>query len=444
MKRWGLSLLVGLLAMFMLVACSGKDNASTDEKDSKSGSESSNEEVTLKFVHWINEDVGQWERVIAKYEEKNPGIKVESIPLVENMNSRDYFKQLDLMASAGEEMDVIMFSNVNDLAKRVDAGLVDPITEFTKAEGIDINEVYNNAYPLINGDYYGLPMKNITGLVMLNKAHLDEAGLEIPTEWTWDEYAEYAKKLTTNKHFGSYLHTWHELFSVLKLVSKEENNMMVNEDGTSNANDPMLKASLELRNQLENVDKSSVPFTEILSQKMDYRQQFFSQSASMIPIYSYMVTEWGQFTPEFEIAWAPWPKNSDSEEATAPMGGDLISIAKSSKHKQEAYDFMRWLTTEGIVEQGIFAPSWKDADVDKVLETMVSGTPKPDAVHMESLKHSLVSVKPTKPIAPPPYILELNTEFGAEVELYLLGEQDLDKTMKNIEKRVQAIIDANQ
>jgi multiple sugar transport system substrate-binding protein len=30
------------------------------------------------------------------------------------------------------------------------------------------------------------------------------------------------------------------------------------------------------------------------------------------------------------------------------------------------------------------------------------------------------------------------------VELYLLGEQDLDKTMKNIEEKIQAVVDANK
>jgi multiple sugar transport system substrate-binding protein len=440
MKKWSSLLLVGLFAMFLLAACSGNDEASSD----KGNSDSSDEEITLKFVHWINEDVGKWESVIAKYEAENPGIKVESIPLVENMNSQDYFKQLDLMASAGDEMDLIMFSNPQDLVKRIDAGLVEPLTKFVEAEGIDINEVYNNSYPEFDGDYYGLPMKNVTLLVMLNKAHLDKAGLEIPTDWTWDDYAAYAKKLTADGHYGSYLHTWHNLHSVLKQISKAKDNLILHADGTSNADDPMLRASLELRNQLENVDKSSVPFTEILSQKMDYRQQFFSQSASMVPSGSFMITEWGQFTPEFEIAWAPWPKNNASDEALTQMGGDLISIAKSSKHKQEAYDFMRWLSTEGIVEQGIWTPSWKEADMNKVLETVINGTVKPEAVHMESLKNALTSVKPTEVIAPPSYINEAYTEFGAEVELYLLGEQDLDKTMKNIEEKIQAVVDANK
>ncbi len=420
--------------MFMLVACGSSDDASN----------SSDGEVTLNFVHWINEDVGKWEEVIAKYEEENPGIKVNSMPLVENMNSLDYYKQLDLMSSAGDKIDVILLNNVNEYVKRVDAGLVEPLTEFVESEGIDINEVYNNSLPTIDGKHYGLPMKNNTMLVMLNKSHLDEAGLEIPTEWTWDDYAEYAKKLTTDEHYGSYLHSWHHFHSILKLMGKEDTNMILKDDGSSNADDPMLRASIEFRNQLENVDKTSVPFTEILSQKLDYRQQFFSQSASMVPVGTYMVTEWGQFNPEFEMAWAPWPKNNESDKNLAPMSGDVISIAKSSKHKQEAYDFMRWLSTEGIVEQGIFMPSWKEADLDKVLETMVNGTAKPEAVHMESLKHAISSVNPTNVYAPASYITEVYTEYGAEVELYLLGEQDLDTTMKNIEKKVQAIVDANK
>jgi multiple sugar transport system substrate-binding protein len=439
-KKWGSLFLVGLLVMFMLAACSGNDKASSD--DSKS--DTKDEEVTLKFVHWVNEDVGKWESVIAKYEAEHPGVKVESIPLVENMNSVDYFKQLDLMASAGDEMDVIMFNNPQELAKRVDAGLVEPITKFVEKEGIDINKVYNNSYPKFEGENYGLPMKNITMLVMLNKNHLDEAGLEIPTDWTWDDYAEYAKKLTTDKHYGSYLHSWHNFHSVLKTMSKAKDNLILHEDGTSNADDPMLRASLELRNQLENVDKSSVPFTEILSQKMDYRQQFFSQAASMVPIGSFMITEWGQFTPEFEIAWAPWPKNKESDKSVAVMSGDLLTIAKSSKHKQESYEFMRWLTTEGIVEQGIWTPSWKEADMDKALETVVNGSKKPDAIHVESLKHALTSVEPSEVITPAPYITEVYTEFGAEVELYLLGEQDIDKTMKNIKEKIKAIVDANK
>ena len=52
---------------------------------------------------------------------------------------------------------------------------------------------------------------------MMNKGHLDEAGLEIPTEWTWDEYRDYAKKMTTDEHYGSYLHTWQRHILIIEI-----------------------------------------------------------------------------------------------------------------------------------------------------------------------------------------------------------------------------------
>ena len=435
MRRRGLLWLVTLIAILTLVACSGGKGSD--------GASKSNEEITLKFVHWVNEDVGKWEPVIEKYEAENPGIKIESIPLVDNMSNLDYLKQLDLMASANEQIDLMMFADVNELVKRINAGLVAPINKFVDGEGIDINEVYNDSYGPVDDKYYGLPMKNTVRLIMMNKDHLDEAGLEIPTEWTWDDYRDYAKKLTTDDRFGSYLHTWHQQMTSMKLIGKPEETTILKEDGSSNADDPMLRASLELRYQLEQEDKSSVPFFEIFSQKMDYRQQIFTEEVSMIPISSFMITEWGQFKPDFEIAWAPWPQNEKGTNY-ADMAGDLISVSQTSDHKQEAYDFIRWMTTEGISEQGLWTPSWKDADLDAVLETLVNGTSNPDAVNIESFKHAYTSVQPPVKYAPKSYTTEVLKEFDAEVEMYLLGEQDLDTTMENIQSRVQAVIDANQ
>ena len=120
----------------------------------------------------------------------------------------------------------------------------------------------------------------------------------------------------------------------------------------------MLRASLELRYQLEQEDQSSVPYFEVFSQKLDYRQQIFSQEVSMVPTSSFMIAEWGQFTPDFEIAWAPWPQNEKGTNFS-PMAGDLISVSETSNHKQEAYDFMRWMTTEGIADQGVWTPLGK-------------------------------------------------------------------------------------
>lgn len=62
------------------------------------------EQVTIKFYHWYNEETGNWKKVIKAFEDKNPGIKVESTPLVDNVNAPEYLKKLDLMTASGESM----------------------------------------------------------------------------------------------------------------------------------------------------------------------------------------------------------------------------------------------------------------------------------------------------------------------------------------------------
>ena len=87
-------------------------------------------------------------------------------PLVNNNSAPDYMKKLDLLASAGEEMDLIMFNNIADYVKRIDAGLLAPINSFLEQEGVDVESEYINSYPAIDGQYYGLPMKANVNLIM--------------------------------------------------------------------------------------------------------------------------------------------------------------------------------------------------------------------------------------------------------------------------------------
>lgn len=443
-KRWSFLWMVALVSFIFLAACSGGEATNTrggngnDDREASSGQE----EITLKFVHWINEDAANWESVIETYEAENLGIKIESEALVNNMSFPDYLQKLDLMTSAGEDVDIMMFANASEYQKRVESGMIAPIDEFLDEEGVNLEEIYELTFPIIQGNYHALPMKNNTSLVMLNKDHLDEAGLEVPEDWTWEEYREYANELTADNRFGSYF--YHTQDSLMKTGGVEKGDRILKEDGTSNISDPLVRESLEFRYTLEQEDESSTPYAEIISQQMDLRQQFFSGQVSMVPIASYMLTEWGQYTPDFTMAWAPWPKNDHDDDGFAVITSDLISIAENSDHKKEAYDFIRWLSTEGIVEQGIWIPSWKDANLDEVLPNLVEGTPKPEAIHLESLINALSIREGKDPLIPTSYDLEANSIFDAEVELYLLGEQDLDTTIESLEEKISKLVEDNQ
>jgi multiple sugar transport system substrate-binding protein len=432
-------LAVILIASLALAGC-GKNATGGQQNQPNDGT------ITLNLYTWMNEQNGNWEKTIAAYNAANPGVKIKVNTLVENMDVRDYLKKLDLLAASGDKLDLIMFSNVEDLAKRVSAGMIEPIKDLINNEGINVEEIYNmGATPAgPDGSYYALPTKHNTYLIMMNKNHLDQAGLPVPTDWTWDDYKTYAKQLTTQQHYGSYLHTWSTIYDTLKLFSKGKENLLIKADGSSNMNDPAVEASLQLRNELERVDQSSEPYANIISQKLNYRQQFFTGKASMVPIPSYMVTEWGGFTPDFTIAWAPWPKDKAGDPQYRYASADMIALGKNSTNKEEAYKFMRWMSTEGMLVQNKAIPAWNQPEIKEVLNNLVATTAKPDAVDIASLAYVIKQGDEATQFLPAGYMTEVYNAYKAEVEKYLLGEQDLNITLKNATEAVQKVIDRNK
>nr|WP_263323637.1 extracellular solute-binding protein [Neobacillus sp. Marseille-Q6967] len=447
-KLWSL-LIFTMLFSLVLAGCSG---SGSEEKASSEPKK--DEKVTIKFHTHGNEASYNWKSTIAAFEEKYPNIKVDLVILSEKGDTQEATKKLDLAAASGEQMDVLMFSDPASYAQRVSMGMAAPIDEFIEEEGYEVAEEYK-VDTQIDGKYYSLPGKFNPWYVLLNKDHLDAAGLEVPKDWTWDEFAEYAKAMTRDGHYGAYFHGpqgggWME-FMKLALASEAENTEFTTADGKSNLNNPLFKKTLELRVKMEKEDKSSVPYTDILSQKLHYRNQFFNQDASSILIGSWMNTELGgteQFPLGFNVAVAPYPKNEKSDEGGyTPVTTDFMAVAGTSEHKKEAYTFIRWYTTEGQIVQGKNIPSWSkvsESDLADIVDKILSGTKNPEKVDKESLINVLTNAKSSKMVSPVSYQAEIYKVINEEYEKLIFGEQDIDKTIKASQERVQEIIDSNK
>lgn len=438
-------LLIGLLA-----GCTGGGENASGSGDSKE----SGDKVTIKFHTHGNEATYNWKETIAAFEKEYPNIKVDLVILSEKGDTQEASQKLDLAAASGEQLDVLMFSDPAGYAQRVALGMVAPIDEFIEEEGYTVAEEYK-VDTKIDDNYYALPGKFNPWYVLLNKDHLDEAGLAVPTDWTWDEFMDYAKKLTTADHYGTYFHGpqgggWLEYLK-LALASEEDNTEFVKADGTSNLDNPLFKKTLEMRLKMEVEDKSATPYTDIMSQKLHYRNQFFNQDASTILIGSWMNTELGgtdQFPLNFNVAIAPYPKNNkDDEGGYTPVTTDFMSVAANSEHKKEAYTFIRWYTTEGQIVQGKNIPSWNsvsDEDLESIVDGILAETKNPEKVDRESLIHVLKNAKSSKMIPPVAYQAELYKVINEEYEKMILDGQDVETTIKAAETRVQEIIDNNK
>ncbi|MDQ0058680.1 ABC transporter substrate-binding protein [Paenibacillus harenae] len=469
-KKWISGMAATVLIAGALAGCGNSNNsnttgstnegnASNGEQTTNSGNEGSKtEKLNLRLYTYGTEEAYNWKKTLDAYNQVNPNVTVELVQLSEKGDTQEATKKLDLAAASAEQIDVLMFSDAAAYAQRVVLGMAAPLDEYIAKDGYKVEEDYKVDTHL-DGKVYALPGKFNPWYVLLNKDHLDEAGLSVPSDWTWDEYADYAKKLTkgegATKRYGTYFHGpqnggWME-FLKLKLENQPQNSEFLKADGTSNLDDPNFRATLELRVKMEKEDKSSVPYSDIISQKLAYRNQFFNQSASMLTIGSWMNTEIGgtdKVPLAFHVAVAPFPKNNPGDErGLTPVTTDYVAVSNSSKHKEEAYKFVRWYTTEGQVVQGKNIPAWngvKSEQVASIIDIILSGTKNPELVDKASLVDTLVSSKASQIIAPASYQAEVYKAINEEYEKLILGNQDVDATVENAKKRVDEIIAANK
>lgn len=447
-----------VLVALVITGCSANNNNNsnvssmvdpTAPPSANEQSKDADEVVTVNFHSWHILENENLKGVIEKFENEHPGIKINYVPLVDNGDATASMQKLDLLAASNEDLDVVVFPDTPKYNQRAAMGMLASMDDLLAANNVNVKEEYK-IDPTFEGSVYALPGKYVEYMVLLNKDHLDEANLPVPTDWTWDEFMEYAKALTqgegASKRYGAYFHNWAVFFNQA-VVNQAVDNSFLKMDGTSNMDNPGFGKSLEILNQTMNVDKSAYSYADVTSQKMHYRNVYSNQTASMIPIGNWMVIEVGgndNFNYEHKTVFAPYPKNDPAD----PIGytsasADYYGIAAKSDNKEEAFTFIRWLTTEGIVFQGSQFPSWSKADLDTVVDNMMTFPQNPDLIDRESLMHVLRSSKAGTAYMPA-YQAELESAFIEEAEKYLLNAQSLETTLEQAKNKVQQLIDANK
>ncbi|QYR22886.1 extracellular solute-binding protein [Paenibacillus sp. sptzw28] len=435
----------------LLAGCgSGKESGTQQTGNSTAGGaaeEKPEEQVTLKFYHWYDDSIEKFDMLFAEFNKKYPNIKVESVVGAIN-DANETMKKIDLAAASGETIDVMALNSPTNYAQRASIGLLEPLNDYLTKDGVDYNAEFKSDTS-IDGKYYALPGKLNQYFVLLNKDQLDEAGLPVPKQWTWDEYLDYAKKLTkgegAQKRYGTYFHTWAD-YEMLPLMGQPENNNLIKTDGTPNVEGDLFRQGFILRERAMK-EGSAVPYEDTISQKLHYRNVFMNGQASMIEIGSWMIPEAagnGPIKQTFKTAFAPYPTAKAGDPIASKTDGDFLAIAASSKHKEAAYTFIKWMATEGMVLQGKYLSSWKKADMNKVIDSLTSGENAEKLIDKDSLKHVLEVTKPAKMYIPVPYQAELEKALHTEVEKMLLGSQDVETSISNAKKNILNLIEANK
>lgn len=432
----------------LLAGCGGKQ-ATPEATTAGSPNETEKEKVSINFYTWANGvSLDQTNQIIANFEKINPHIDVVAVPLVTNANTIEYYKKLDLIAASGDPIDVAAFSSVDFVNERASRNVLEPLDDYLSADGINVDESYYMT-PKSGGKVYGLQEVNNPWLVAINKDALDEANLPIPTwGWTWDDFREYAQKMTKgsgeDKQYGAFFHTWGEYANPTAFA--ELPHPYLTKEQTPVFGDESFAKFFEFRRAMEKEDQSVKPYSDVLGAKLRYDTEFLNGKAAMIPTATFIVNlvqDTEKFPHTFKTVFAPLPRSSeDAEIGLSIIGGGYASVGKTSKHKQESYEFVKYLTQQTDVVRDF--PGSKSADKNKVMEGLVRNH---DLVDTDSLAATVFDER-IKTIYDPTYSTDFASQLKSVLEnglsTFLLDNLSAEDAQKQMIDEANKIIQQNK
>ncbi|MGG1555594.1 ABC transporter substrate-binding protein [Paenibacillus ferrarius] len=438
-----LSVLAGLtLAASVVTACGSSSSSSSPSPEASASATASpaaapKEKVTLTMWGGVPAENGPQAAVDA-WNAKNPNVQVKYERYV---NDDAGNMKLDTALTTGQNVDLYVNYTITNLTQRLNAGTALDLSKFTDYK-ID-EKIAGASSWQINNKYYALPTSKSHYFVWMNKDLLDQAGLKVPTAWTWDDMKQYADKLKSASRYGLVQHT--EPFpDSLDAVSTMFG--YTKKDGTSNLNDPLIGKWMETLKSMMDDGKATPKYSEQIVSKMPVDTVFLKGEAGMLNAGTWIFRSSNNMKDNprtFKIAFAPVPRlTTDSKDYIVRGGvGDAISINPKSKYIDQAWEFLKWYADGGmmpLVSGGRF-PASNAANQDEIMKALLGD--QAATYDLDSLKNVLFNNTPKFTRNLPKQVLDLRQE---EYEKYFTGKQSIKDTLDNMAKRHNDFLKQNK
>jgi multiple sugar transport system substrate-binding protein len=159
-------------------------------------------EVQMRMAWWgstVRHE--RTKEAIQLFVKRNPSIKIEPEPSGDFV---EYWNKIATQASGGNAPDVIQ-TDYRYLTEYAGRGVLMELDEYIPDP---INLEYFNQEQLKNGQIdgktYALTLGDNSPLVVYDVGRLEEAGVELPESWTWDDLAEVAGQISEAGGEGFY------------------------------------------------------------------------------------------------------------------------------------------------------------------------------------------------------------------------------------------------
>lgn len=352
-------------------------------------------------------------------------------------------KGLETTLLSGSNIDVYFTYDIAVMQKRVEGNMAVDFSEYLAKNQIDLKSYYNidvsSCY--IDGKPYSIPTKLDQYGIVINKDMFDAAGIEIPTEWDYEEFREIAKKLTygegKDKVYGMFFCSQQNFGYIIDFMapcSMGGNPLYNKVNGLSNFESDQMKGLIEMVYQMMKVDKSAPTHEDSVIQKLTQESMFLTERCAMTigPWIIRSIKDEESYPHDFTTAFAPYPvENKNQKNFDQGRLGDYLSINPYSNYKDEAWEFVKWYTTEGILPlaEGGRIPAYKEFDVNQITEILLKNSG--DKIDKESAIRVLIEPKNNYAVA---------TKTNKLSDLYNIARDMFEEIMtekKSVEEGLQ-------
>lgn len=443
MNKWLKS--TAALAIVSSVVISGCGSKGDNANNAAASGDAEKKAVTLKIWGGVPEENGP-KAVVDKWNQAHPDIQVQYVRYVNDDTGNT---KLDTALMTQSDAPDLFFSyGENNLYRRENAGMTAPLDDLIQQQGFNVDEVIGNGNIIKYQDqiHYLPGYKNID-FVVLNKKALDEAGEQVPTDWTWDDFAALAEKLNKGSMKGAFVTPGADLLlGKFTLVDSQPNDSFYAADGLSNFNNPAMQKGLEIQKKLYD-DGVMVPWAEALANKLDPANELLSGKAAMVYGGAWMMRDLKDTTKyprDFAIAFAPAPQLEKGKDINNGGMNDFLSINKNSANKDAAFQFMSWYLTEGNMEMvpGGRIPTSKKVDFDQLTKLIIGDAT--NIIDEASLNNVLKGNYTFATRVKSEGYSQINNVMKEEAEKFFMNVQPIDKTLSTMKERADKAIQGAQ
>ena len=355
------------------------------------------------------------------------------VKVVEQINTQ-MADQLSLALAAGEAPDIVAL----DCTKVPFFASVGAFTDITdRYEALDYKDCF--AEGMINsgqvdGVTYAIPFAPDVSVLLYNKAHYEEVGLdpEAPPT-TWEEFVEYSQKLTTEDHYGYVYAGGHPgayMFCFMPFVWNNGGNFLTDDGKECIIDSPEAMEAIQLYYDLTNTYKVTPPSAVSYSWG-EAQDAFLTGMASQIVLGSAAVYNFVNGTADMDWGATLIPKGPSGDGYASFAGGDNIGITSQCKDVDAAWDFILYSMTDDVQIERFAKGGLLPARSDQFDNEYFNVTPQ-----YQVLKAALE-------VAHTPYSLRYDEMYDpllAAMQNCLNGKASIEDTVAKIKKDIDAIV----